>query len=171
VQIRPLNAAGTRAELKVGWHEKGVLPGSDIAGSRVDIGVFAHNGVHYSAPAFVTWYFPANEKRTYDEARRIVSIDYLPPAKKESYVDPAVVTPADWRDTYHVDASGKLTGWTRTRGQASEEFTADGKRVTVSEATGTVTQAVVYQREQKAPDAWPVLKQEQAPPAGLPRQP
>ena len=37
--------------------------------------------------------------------------------------------------TYHYDAGGALTGWTRTRGGISDEYTAEGLRV-LTPATG-----------------------------------
>ena len=34
--------------------------------------------------------------------------------------------PKDWRDDYRYDAHGRIAGWTRTRGDKTESFTADG---------------------------------------------
>lgn len=143
VSITPLDPQGTRAEIVVDWHPRAVHPGSDLPSSRVDVGVFADNGACLSAPAFLSWYFPANENRTYEDVpataapdrkdemngnspKRIVSIERLPAAQKASYVDPLIVTPADWTDTYRYDEEGSLLGWARTRGDAREEFTPDG---------------------------------------------
>ncbi len=120
IRIRPRNAAGTSAELVVPYHaRRPIEPGSTMTSSRVDIGVFAHNGVHYSAPGFITFYFPANETRVYDDQKRIVSIDY----RGGDYTDPLIVARPDWRDEYRYDAKGRLEGWTRTRGETREEFT------------------------------------------------
>ena len=41
-----------------------------------DVGVFAHNGSHYSAPAFVTFYSLDSEARTYDDKGAVVEIGY-----------------------------------------------------------------------------------------------
>ena len=63
--------------------------------SRVDIGVFANNGVHDSAPAILSWYFPPEEARSYapgpDGALRIASIDYAARARglRRPDADPA----------------------------------------------------------------------------------
>ncbi len=162
VRIRLLNAEGTRAELLVAWHAWGTPPGAGIAGSRVDIGVFAHNGKQVSAPAFVTWYFPANEKRTYDESGRIAAVEFLPASKAGSYVDPAVVTPANWQDSYRYAAEGGLLGWSRQRpDQPSEEFTRDGALISRRDPLGRPLEArtVVYRRTQSGKDGWPELLQ------------
>ena len=100
--------------------------------ARVDIGVFANNGVHDSAPAILCGYFPPEEARSYapgpDGTPRLTGIDYA--ARPETYADPMLIARADWRDNYHYAADGTLTGWTRTRGTGpdatTEEFTADG---------------------------------------------
>ncbi|MCU0980740.1 MAG: hypothetical protein MUF25_16445 [Pirellulaceae bacterium] len=166
VQIKPLDPQGARAELLVAWHERRPIEaGSALLSSRVDIGVFAHNGAHYSAPAFISWYFPANEKRTYDDAQRIAAIEYRPASEPESYADPALLTPASWRDAYQYDAQGQLLGWTRTRDGAAEEFTRDGALVLKRDEQGRPSEArtVRYLREQKSPGEWPVLRQEPGP--------
>ena len=86
--------------------------------SRVDIGVFASNGVHDSAPAILSWYFPPTEKRRTepgpDGALRIAAIDHANPGR--AYADPILVPRADWRDDFAYDAAGTLLGWTRVRG-------------------------------------------------------
>jgi hypothetical protein len=177
VQIKPLDPQGTRAEIFIDWHPRGVYPGSDLPSSRVDVGVFADNGATLSAPAFLTWYFPANEQRTYedvpataapdrkdaingDSPRRIVSIQRLPAGEKASYVDWMIVTPADWTDSYRYDERGTLLGWTRTRGDTTEEFTPDGLLVVKADDQGQPieTREVGYRREQLEANALPVLR-------------
>jgi hypothetical protein len=179
VQIRPLDPLGLRAEILVDWHPRAVYPGSDLPSSRVDVGVFADNGARLSAPAFLTWYFPPNERRTYEQIpetvaadrrdeingnspQRIVSIVRLPATDAGSYVDPLIVTPADWADTYHYDDRGDLLGWTRSRKDRDEEFTPNGRVVVEKDAAGRAvkTRGVRYVREQAGPDAMPVLRQE-----------
>jgi len=163
VQIKPLDPQGTRAEVLVAWHpRRPVEPDSALLSSRVDVGVFAHNGAQWSAPAFISWYFPANERRTYDDAQRIAAIEYHPASEPDSYADPALLTPASWRDAYRYDPQGQLLGWTRTRNGATEEFTRDGALVLTRDAQGRPSEArtVRYAREQKGPNQWPVLRQE-----------
>jgi len=77
IRIRPLNKAGSEAELLVPFHgRRPIRPGAAMESSRVDIGAFVHNGKHYSAPAFVCFYSLADEARTYDAKGRIVEIGY-----------------------------------------------------------------------------------------------
>lgn len=177
VRITPLDPLGTRAEILVDWHPRAVYPGSDLPSARVDVGVFADIGARLSAPAFVTWYFPPNERRVYEEmptgvaadrkddingdsSRRIVSIERLPATGAEHYADPMVLTPAVWTDTYRYSDRGELLGWTRSRPDAAaEEFTADGRLIVTRNDAGkpAETRAVRYVREQKKPAAAPVL--------------
>lgn len=166
VKIKPLDPQGTRAELLVAWHpRRPSAPGSALLSSRVDIGVFAHNGAHYSAPAFISWYFPANENRTYDAAHRIAAIEYRRASEADSYADPALLTPASWRDTYQYDPQGLLLGWTRTRDGATADFTREGALILKRDARGRPSEArtVRYLRDQKSPGEWPVLRQEPGP--------
>jgi YD repeat-containing protein len=74
-----------------------------------------------------------------------------------------ILTPASWTDTYRYDDAGNVLGWTRSRGDGSTEaFTADGRRIMKAAETGQPeeTRPVRYVREQKGPDAWPVLREE-----------
>ena len=182
VRITPLDPLGTRAEIVVDWHPRAVYAGSDLPSARVDVGVFADNGKHLSAPAFLTWYFPPNERRSYaavpataaadrkddvngDAPRRIVSIERLPATGAEAYADPMVLTPAVWTDTYRYDDRGTLLGWTRTRAAGEpEEFTADGRLVVKRDDAGepAETRAVRYVREQKDAGALPTLREQPA---------
>jgi len=63
VTITP-SADGTSATIALAWHDPFTISEDNpIETSRVDVGVFASNGVHDSAPAIVSWYFPPTEKR------------------------------------------------------------------------------------------------------------
>ncbi|GMV83884.1 MAG: hypothetical protein AMXMBFR7_50680 [Planctomycetota bacterium] len=77
IAIKPLDDAGTKAELLVSWHERRPSDGpGSIESSRVDIGVFAHNGVHYSPPSFICFTSFDHEARTYAPDGRILEIGY-----------------------------------------------------------------------------------------------
>ncbi|MBM4018387.1 MAG: hypothetical protein FJ288_08700 [Planctomycetes bacterium] len=77
VRIRTLNEAGSRCEIAVPWHERRpAAPGSAIESSRIDIGIFVHNGAYWSAPGFVTVLCPDHEARTYEADGRCVDIGY-----------------------------------------------------------------------------------------------
>lgn len=130
IKIKPLDETGSRAELVIPYHNRRpISPGSKMESNRVDIGVFANNGDSDSAPAFVSLFYLDNEKRTYDDKHRIRSVDYRDESVRNNYVDPLLDFPKDWRDEYHYDAEGNLTGWTRTRDDSTQEFTAEGKLI------------------------------------------
>lgn len=76
VEIKPLNPEKSRAEITFRWHGRApVAPGSQLESSRVDVGVFAHNGAYFSAPAFVTSFTLPSESRTY-AGDRLLEIGY-----------------------------------------------------------------------------------------------
>ena len=119
VRITPLDG-GARARVQVDWQEpRPIGEENPIRSARVDVGVFANNGVHDSAPAILSVLFPAHETRRYepgpDGAMRIVAIDHADPAKAGVYADPMLMARADWRDDYRYDADDALVGWTRSR--------------------------------------------------------
>lgn len=77
IKINYLNDAHSKAELIVPFHARRTDEhDSKIETNRIDIGVFANNGAHYSAPAFVTWFCFDNEGRTYDAQGRVTEIGY-----------------------------------------------------------------------------------------------
>ena len=129
VNIRPLGTGGQMAEISVAYHVP-QFPGaanSEIKSSRVDIGVFAHNGTYPSAPAMISFYFLANEQREYDSDNRIVSVEYG--GAGSGYVDPMLSYRRQWRDVYKYDAKGRVCGWQRSRGSIEDSFTAHGMLV------------------------------------------
>ncbi|MHC4400239.1 MAG: tetratricopeptide repeat protein [Planctomycetota bacterium] len=141
IEVNPLNEAGSVVELLIPYHQRApVAPRSSLESNRVDVGAFVHNGVYYSAPAFVTFFFLDNEKRVYDDENRILVVDYADPEAGNNYVDPTIDAPKRWRDEYHYGASGEPTGWTRIRGESKEEFTAEGLLVSKTDASGRPTE-------------------------------
>lgn len=129
VRIRPLGERGERAEIEISWHSP--LPAAsepNIMSSRVDVALFAHNGIHFSAPAFFTVYFPASEERTYDSEGRIRRVVYSA-GPTAPFVDPMIYTARAWTDEYAYDATGSLTGWTRTISGRTERYDAEGRRI------------------------------------------
>ena len=165
IAIKPLEADGSRVELAVAWHEpRPIAPGEALESSRVDVALFVSNGVHDSPPAFISLCFPADQKRTYVEDGRVQSVDYADPVISKRYVDPALDFKKDWRDDYHYDPEGRLTGWTRTRGDVKTHFTADGLRILERDARGlpSKTQPVRY-TAQPGRDGVPKLIEQEAP--------
>lgn len=151
IEIKAVDGQPNSRLVRVGYHpRRPVGPGSAIESNRVDIGVFAYNGHNYSAPSFLSFYFPDNEIRQYDAQHRIRSVDYVRAAA--NYADPALVPQRDWRDEYHYGSDGALTGWTRIRGKKSEEFNAAGDLIVPGEAAADSpkTHRVHYERVAKA---------------------
>ena len=142
IKIKKLNDEGSIVELLIPYHERSPIgPGNPIESNRVDIGAFVHNGTHYSAPAFVSFYYLDNERRVYDEEQRIQLVDYADPKVSKNYVDPAIDITRDWRDEYRYNEAGELAGWTRIRGDSKEEFTAQGLLIVAKDAKGRPTKA------------------------------
>ena len=140
VRITPRDG-GKRAEIAIDWQDpRPVAEESPVLSARVDIGVFADNGVHDSAPAIISMLLPRHETRRYeagpDGAPRIAAIDHADPAKAGTYVDPMLMARADWRDEYAYDATGRLTGWRRLRDGRADAYDAEGRRILGPTAEG-----------------------------------
>jgi hypothetical protein len=135
VRIEPQGPDGRVAKIKIAWHDPWVERVSSQKGeaerrmSRVDIGVFASNGVHDSAPSFISIDFPEHQIRQYstgaDGEKRLLSIDY-DAAGRGAYFDPLLYWSAAWTDTARYDKSGALFGWNRRdAGGTTESFVPD----------------------------------------------
>ena len=90
VRITPLEG-GARARIVLDWQAARPVPGAEaVLSPRIDIGVFAHNGVHDSAPSFVSVLMPRHEGRQYetdpDGAPRLVARKSAPGI----YADPVI---------------------------------------------------------------------------------
>lgn len=160
IEIKP-STAGVTAEVTITWQGRGpILPESKMESNRIDIGLFAFNGEYYSPPAFFCVNTLDNEAREYDDQGRIKSVTYMGAAEKGNYVDPTFDIPKSWKDEYHYDDSGKLLGWTRSRGEKKEDFDAEGKLIVEKDDKGNPlkTQAVRYVAKQR-PNNTPVLEQ------------
>ncbi len=129
VRIRPLTTRGTLVTLEVDYH--GSFEDDGMPMRRVDIACVAvrADGT-LSAPAFVSIRNLGNERRTYNEAGKIASVDYTVPKSGYVYEDPALSAFKNWTDTYHYDAQGKMSGWTRTRpDNTTEDFDSQGRKI------------------------------------------
>jgi hypothetical protein len=159
IEIKPRNDSGSVVELVVPMHGKvPITPGAKLQSSRVDIGCFVHNGDHYSAPGFVTFYSLANQRRHYHPNRKPAWITY---GSADEYVDPMVDAGKSWKDTYEYDDAGELIGWTRERGDATESFTHDGALIASRDDKGRALTArtVTYAAEQRGPQELPSIAQ------------
>jgi YD repeat-containing protein len=162
IEIKPLKEDGSLVEIKLQWHERfPIADGSKMESTRIDIGAFVHNGSYYSAPGFVTFYCPENETRKYNAAGQPESVEYKSVAKGGNYADPAVHTPRDWCDELQYDERGRLTGWTRIRGEEREFFTAHGHLVVEKDSLGRAakTKRVNYVANAEKPGQLPKLVQ------------
>lgn len=71
------SAGGVMAEIRVKYQgRREINGGSGLESSRIDIGVFVHNGDYFSAPGFVTFCFLENEQRRYGADGEILEVDY-----------------------------------------------------------------------------------------------
>ena len=160
-KIRLLNEAGSVAELVVPYQPRQAIePNSAIHSNRVDIGVFVHNGRHYSAPGFISFFTLNNERRVYNDKNQIQSVAYFDSSTGGNYSDPLVALPKAWRDEYEYGEAGELIGWTRHRGRAKEDFTAKGELITKRDDQGLAIEIrdVKYIAAPR-PNQVPILKQ------------
>ncbi len=168
VEIAPFDG-GRQARITLDWQEPQPVSGAPgITAARIDIGVFANNGVHDSAPAILSVALPAHEARRYEpgadgDIPRLAEIDYA--AHPETYVDPMLTARADWRDELHYDTEGAPIGWTRTRRDgASAAFTAAGARILAHDAEGRPSRTAIpaYPLGRTRQDALVVEEQDEA---------
>jgi len=142
ITITPLADDGSKVEIRVSWHDRRAVPSKpEVMTHRVDIGVFAHNGVQYSAPGFVSFYFPPNQARRYDSEGRILEVDYNPKKLSSRYLDPLLFVRRFWRDQYSYTDEGQLIGWERFAKGKSHHFTRHGARVVESDEAGRPVRA------------------------------
>lgn len=148
VTITPLDPSGSRARIDLIWQDPRAAPGTpDIMSSRIDIGVFANNGVYDSAPAFLSVLLPHHETRRYEQGQdgelRVISIDRGPEAGP--YADPLIFPEMPWRDEYHYDTTGQFTGWTRHRLGRVDAYDAAGRIILARDAQGTPVETAIVQ--------------------------
>lgn len=132
IRIKPDGPGGRSAQITIAWHDPWTLSTPQRNGtverrvSRVDIGVFANNGLHDSAPAIISIDFPDHQQRKYGEAaggKQLTSIDYA--AKERGvYFDPVIYWSAPWTDVARYDESGALLGWDRSYKNGETAFVA-----------------------------------------------
>ena len=135
IKIIQHSADGSEVELRVRWQQPQPLVYTPkLVSSRVDIAVFAYNGYNYSAPAFVSLAYPTRQQRRYDDAGRILEVDYNPEATRKLYEDPVLFVTRTWRDRYLYTNTGDLMGWERISDKATQRYTYDGARVTAMDA-------------------------------------
>lgn len=118
VKITSFSDDARKVMIEIGYHEPGFTTPFGKTSSRVDVICIADNGINYSPPSFISWYFPPNEKRVYDEAGRILEIDYS--ARKGVYADPFAARRYDFRDVFTYGGDGAASA-TRIHPDGTEE--------------------------------------------------
>jgi len=118
VRITPLEGSPARARIELEWHGgRWADPVTGLATSRIDIGVFADNGVHLSAPSFLSVALPPHQDRRYrsgpDGRERLVALDYRS-EPEGPYVDPLIWPVAGWADRLVRRPDGTVTAFERT---------------------------------------------------------
>ena len=130
IRIEPQDPDGRSARITIAWHDPWRLSTPQKNGSverrvsRVDIGVFADNGVHDSAPSVISIDFPEHQIRRYADAaggKRLASIDYDAKGRK-AYYDPVLYWSAPWTDVARYDDAGALLGWDRRGADGETRF-------------------------------------------------
>ncbi|MBR0056312.1 MAG: hypothetical protein IJP66_03195, partial [Kiritimatiellae bacterium] len=107
ISIRELAPRGRAVEITVEYHKPHFATPFGVTSCRADVICVADDGVNFSAPSFISWYFPPVERRTYDDAGRIVEIDYA--SCQGDYADPALATHFSFRDVFSYAPDGSRT--------------------------------------------------------------
>lgn len=122
IRIREIDSRGSRVEISVDYHKAPFDTPFGIKSSRVDIICVADDGINYSAPSFVTWFFPPSVSHSFDVNGNTLSVEY---AKGDDiYVDPIIILPKGLRSEFHYDKSGNRT--------STSHIHSDGKVETIS---------------------------------------
>lgn len=111
IKITPSDG-GYACEVEIAYHPSPFKTPFGVRSSRADVICVADNGVNFSAPSFVTWFFPPNETRHYDAEGKPVMIDYL--SKRDVYVHPGIAEGRNFRDFFKYDYKGRFLEIERT---------------------------------------------------------
>ena len=161
IEITPQNQDSTVATISVQHHERRpIREGSKMESSRVDVGVFVSNGTFFSPPAIVSFYWPEDEQRIYNDDGKIQSVQYTDHTTGGNYTDPLLITPKTWKDEYLYCATGQQIGWTRIREDSKQRFTADGAlALTLDDQQRPLTAETVRYIATARGDRAPILEQ------------
>lgn len=139
VRIERTAPDASEVDVTIEWQE-GMRSPEGLKSSRVDIALFAYNGVEYSAPAIFSLNLPTHQRRVYRDNpadERPASIAYLPEKGVKTYADPLIWPSRGWSDVFDYNDKDELLGWTRTyRKGRKGHFTQHGLRVVERDAQG-----------------------------------
>lgn len=127
IRIRPLIPGGSRVEILIDWHEPFAVPWNEaLQTARVDIAVFAQNGVAVSLPGVISVFFPPTQTRVYEDGK-LLSVDYATRAANGVYADPLVEPARGWTDRFSY-SEGIVSGWSREHVSGrTDKFDAQGR--------------------------------------------
>lgn len=164
IEIKRLKPDASEVEITIEWHEN-IRNAAGLKSSRIDIGLFAHNGAEYSAPAMFSVMLPAHQSRVYSKDRsdrRPLSIAYLPPNGVKVYADPVIWPRRDWNDVFDYDDRGNLLGWTRNyRKGGAARFTQHGLKVMEADDLGRPAKAEALRYQMAQDDKGQIILEEQ----------
>jgi len=150
IRITPLTENGRYARIELDWQAPQPAPGSpDIASARIDIGVFANNGVHDSAPSFVSILLPRHEVRDYADSASGPRVLRVNRSAGKTYADPLIFPKTDWADSYLYDEAEKLIGWRRLRKNDERQYDALGRLLVAQEARMALRYPVTTDAKQR----------------------
>ncbi len=154
VRIRPLVPGGSKVEILIDWHEPFGVPWNDsLQTARVDVGVFAENGVTASLPGVISTYFPPTQSRVYSNDM-LLSVDYVTRSADGVYADPLVEPARGWTDRFSY-AAGSISSWSRENQNGDTvQFNAQGMLL---QGDGKPPLEVIYRRVQPS-DQGPQLQ-------------
>ena len=164
VRIERASPDTSEVQITIDWHE-GMQSHEGLQPSRVDIALFAYNGVEYSAPAMFSLDLHGHQRRVYpnDPAdERPLSISYLPEKGSKTYSDPVIWPSRAWNDVFDYNDRGDLLGWTRTyRKGRTARFTQHGLKVLKNDSLGRHLKAKLVRYElARSKDEKPFLKEQ-----------
>ena len=110
VRIEPLGPEGREARIEIGWQGPRPAPGGGPLSPRVDIGVFALDGVSLGMPGLISVLLPAHERRDYSGA--LDSLDAPLPEPRSilrspagADADPLIWLRVPWRELWFPDGT------------------------------------------------------------------
>jgi hypothetical protein len=130
VTIRKLNASGSQVELTFKPQPVRLIGIDNRTSDLFILGAFVTNGIHYSAPGFIT-VANMSRVRTVTPGATSTMVNYT------STTDSVYLNSYNWlNEEQFFDATGKLKSFTRYAYAPTVEFTGEGLLITSKDASG-----------------------------------